>query len=238
MRGMGRRFDGGYAQYTVVPASQVKAVKTTLPWDVLGALPEMLQTAWGALFRGLRLEADDRLLIRGGTTSVGLAAASIAHTHSAVVGATSRSTDGEAAIRAAGASHFFKDDGAVALAVHAAWPGGAHKVLELVGTTTLIDSLQATAESGIVCMAGMVGDRWSLEHFAPMDAIPTGISLTTYTGGVADFIALPLQQLIEEVEAGDMPIPLGQTFRMDEIVQAHAAMEQPSTRGKLVVLTS
>ncbi len=51
--GMGRSFDGGYAEYTVVPASQVLAVQTELPWEVLGALPEMLQTAWGALHTSL-----------------------------------------------------------------------------------------------------------------------------------------------------------------------------------------
>jgi NADPH:quinone reductase-like Zn-dependent oxidoreductase len=64
------------------------------------------------------------------------------------------------------------------------WDGGADKVLELVGTTTLADSLKAVREPGMVCMAGMVGDRWSFADFAPMDVIPTGSSLTTYSGGV------------------------------------------------------
>src|ERR1700740_959584 len=39
MGGLGRDFDGGYAEYTCVPASQVQAVKTELPWETLGALP-------------------------------------------------------------------------------------------------------------------------------------------------------------------------------------------------------
>src|SRR5580658_5960793 len=41
MGGMGRQFDGGYAEYTCVPAKQVQVFKTELPWDTLGAIPEM-----------------------------------------------------------------------------------------------------------------------------------------------------------------------------------------------------
>ncbi len=78
MGGMGRQFDGSYAEYTCVPAGQVQAVRTQLPWEVLGAVPEMLQTAWGSLFTALRLATGESLLVRGGTTSVGLAAAAIA----------------------------------------------------------------------------------------------------------------------------------------------------------------
>ena len=45
MGGMGRQFDGGYAEYVCVPAAQVQALRTALPWETLSALPEMLQTA-------------------------------------------------------------------------------------------------------------------------------------------------------------------------------------------------
>lgn len=237
MGGMGRKFDGGYAEYTLVPASQVRAIDTTLPWARLGALPEMLQTGWGALFRALRLAKGERLLIRGGTTSVGLAASAIAKAHGAEVGATSRSPGGEATVRLAGADRFILDDGAIAGTVRKQWDGGVDKVLELVGTTTLADSLHCTREAGIVCMAGMVGNRWSMADFAPMNVIPTAVSLTTYSGDVSDFMALPLQELIDRVSDGALPVPSGRVFHIDDIVEAHRTLESNTAGGKIVVLT-
>ncbi|OZJ01782.1 hypothetical protein BZG36_05477 [Bifiguratus adelaidae] len=55
MGGMCRDFDGGYAEYTCVPATQVQVINTELPWEILGAMPEMLQTAYGSVFRALCL---------------------------------------------------------------------------------------------------------------------------------------------------------------------------------------
>ena len=90
MGGMGRNFDGSYAEYTLVPAVQVQAINTTLPWSTLGALPEMIQTAWGSLNSSLHLKNGQTLLIRGGTTSVGLAAAVLAKKQGATVISTTR----------------------------------------------------------------------------------------------------------------------------------------------------
>lgn len=238
MGGMGREFDGGYAEYTCVPANQVQAVRTKLGWETLGALPEMLQTAWGSLFRALQLAPGERLLVRGGTTSVGLAAAAIAKAHGAVVISTTRSPARKALLRAAGADHVIIDSGAIARDVQALSGGGADKVLELVGTTTLADSLQCAREPGIVCMTGMVGDEWSFEHFSPMDVIPTAVSLTTYDGGVADFMRTPLQQLVDQVETGALRVHVGKVLHLDQIVEAHRLMEENKAGGKIVVLTS
>lgn len=237
MGGMGRAFDGGYADYVCVPSVQVRTFHSNLPWDRLGALPEMLQTAWGALFRALRLKRGERLLIRGGTTSVGLATAAIAKAHGAEVGATSRNPASEALVREAGAGYFFLDQGAVAGTVRSAWSGGADKVLELIGTGTLADSLAAVREPGAVCMTGMVGDLWSISNFEPMTVIPTGVSLTTYSGGVGDFMAMPFQSLVDQVEDGTLPVRIGKVFGLGDIVDAHRLMESNRAGGKIVVVT-
>lgn len=237
MGGMGRDFDGGYAEYTLVPAAQVQSIKTHLPWEVLGALPEMLQTAWGSLFRALRLQHGEQLLIRGGTTSIGMAAAAIAKAHGITVASTTRRPDREGLLRDCGAERVYIDNGEIARQVRREFNGGADKVLELIGTTTLHDSLRCTREPALVCMTGIVGNQWTIDHFSPMEFIPTGVGLTAYDGGVQDFMRTPMQELVSQVAAGTLHVQIGRVFHLDQIVEAHRTMEANEAGGKIVVLT-
>lgn len=66
MGGMGRTFDGGYAEFTCVPARQVIPFRSDLPWELIGAVPEMLQTAHGSLTVGLDAQPGQSLLVRAG----------------------------------------------------------------------------------------------------------------------------------------------------------------------------
>lgn len=236
MGGLGRAFDGGYAEYTLVPAANVRRIVTDLPWEVLGALPEMLQTAWGSLFTSLRLQQGERLLIRGGTTSIGLAAAAIAKLHGASVWATTRNAERSAHLRDNGADEVIVDSGLIASAVKAVCPDGMDKVLELIGTSTLLDSLECAKPGGAVCMTGIAGNSWSLDSFNPMEAIPTGVYLTSYAGELSNFMSTPFQELVDQIAAGRLRIAPAKVFRLDDIVEAQRVMEESRAGGKLVVV--
>jgi NADPH:quinone reductase-like Zn-dependent oxidoreductase len=113
MGGMGRTFDGGYAQYTCVPAELVIPFDSDLDWATLGAVPEMLQTAYGSLTAALDAQPGQTLLIRGGTTSIGMAAAVLAKDRGMTVLSTTRRPERLDALRAVGVDHPLVDDGEV-----------------------------------------------------------------------------------------------------------------------------
>ena len=236
MGGMGRVFDGGYAEYVLVPAAQVTPFASALPWDQLGAVPEMLQTAYGSLTVGVQAAPGQSLLIRGGTSSIGLALTVLARRAGLTVLATTRREQARAQLRQLGVDHVLIDDGAVADQVRDLVPGGVDGAVELVGVNVLKDTLRTVRPGGTVCFTGMLSDRWTIREFYPMDWLPNGVRLTAYSGEAADLPAPVLQDFLDAVAAGQATIPIGRVYHLDEIVQAHRDMEAGTVGGKGVVL--
>ena len=236
MGNMGRTYDGGYAEYTSVPLAQVIPIETDLPWETVGALPEMLQTAYGSLTTGLDLQPGQSLLIRGGTSSIGMAAAALARQLGATVLATTRRADRLADLAAHGVDHPLLDDGDVASKARAHYPEGVDAALELVGTPTLPDTLRAVRIHGTVCFTGMLSDEWIVKDFYPIGYLPTGVRLTGYGGEASDLPRGVLQHQLDEIAAGRLDLHVSRVYTgLDEVRQAHRDMAANNATGKLVV---
>lgn len=236
MGGMGRAFDGGYAEYVVVRAEQVIGFRSKLPWERLGAVPEMLQTAHGTLETGVRPAGGDTLLIRGGTSSVGLAIAVLAKRRGLRVLATTRREEASALLSSVGVDEVVIDDGRIAETIRDRHPDGVDGAVELIGVNVLKDTLAAVRPGGTVCFTGMLSDEWTISEFHPMDWLPNGVRLTAYAGEAADLPAAVLQEFLDAVATGEAVIPIGTVYRLDQIVQAHRDLEAGTVGGKGVVL--
>ena len=236
MGGMGRTFDGGYAEYCCVPATQTIPFTSDLDWATLGGVPEMLQTSYGSLTVGLDAQPGQSILIRGGTSSVGMATAVLARRLGMTVLSTTRNPDRFDALREIGVEYPLVDGGDVATQVRRSFPDGVDAALELVGTPTLPDTLRAVRVHGVVCFTGMLSNQWTVRDFYPIEYLPRGVRLTAYGGDASDLPADVLQEFLDAVASGEAHVPIHRTYRLDEISQAHADMEAGRATGKLVVL--
>jgi NADPH:quinone reductase-like Zn-dependent oxidoreductase len=236
MGGMGRTFDGGYAEFVTVPGSQVIPFHSQLSWAEIGAMPEMLQTAYGSLTVGLQAVDGQTLLIRGGTSSVGLAAAVLAHARGMRILSTTRSESRRDLLLSAGVDEVVIDDGAIAERVRELVPGGVDGAIELVGVNVMRDTLRAVRTGGTVCFTGMLSDEWTIPEFYPMEWLPNGVRLTAYSGEAADLPSAVLQDFLDAAADGRARIPIGRVYAFDEIVQAHRDMEAGVVGGKAVVV--
>ena len=227
---------GGYAEYTCVPVRQVVPFTSNLDWATLGAVPEMLQTSHGSLTIGFDARHGQSILIRGGTSSIGMATAVLSKRLGMIVLSTTRHPDRADALRRIGVDHVLVDDGNVADQARTVFSDGVDTALELVGTPTLPDTLRATRVHGVVCFTGMLSNQWTVRDFYPIEYLPRGVRLTACGGDATDLPTQVLQNFLDAVAAGDAIVPIHRTYGLDDIAAAHADMEAGRATGKLVVL--
>ena len=195
----------------------------------------MLQAVHGSLHTGLEIERAENLLVRGTTSSIGFAAMALARSAGLEVTATTRSTSKIDELMAAGAAQVLVDGGSIAGKARGIYPEGFDRVLELVGATTLMDSLQATRRGGIVCMTGILGGQWVLSEFNPMGDVPTGVKLTSYSGESSDITRVKLQEYVSLIESGELKIKLGLSLPFERLQEAHTVMDENRANGKIVM---
>lgn len=235
MGGLGREFNGSYAEYTLIPKEQVYLVKTSLDWVRLASIPEMFYTAYGSLVQSLKLNKEDILLIRGATSSVGIASIQLAKAMGVKVVATTRNKSKIAFLKDLGADYVIIDNQFIKEELFSIFPNGVSKILELVGASTLKDSMKLLESSGILCMSGCLGG-WIINEFDPLIDIPSGCYFTTFISTKVN--EKLLNELLVFLETNKIETVISKVFSLDDIASAHEYLESNVANGKVIVLNN
>ena len=183
-------------------------------------------------------QADGSLLIRGGSSAVGLVAADYARVHGLIVISTTRDPQKSGLLRRYGVDHVVIETGGISPAARDIRPDGADAMLDLVGTKVLEDSFACVRCGGVLCMAGLLGGEWEIENFVPGAVIPSTTKLTYFSSSATPMTTDALRVYLTGLEDGTYRMPLDRVFKFDEIQEAHAYMEANSAGGKVVITLS
>jgi NADPH:quinone reductase-like Zn-dependent oxidoreductase len=239
MGGLGRTVNGSYAEYTRAPVSNVALIETDLPWEELAVIPETFATAWTCLFRNLEITQGQTMVIRGATSSFGQAAVKLAVNAGTRVIATTRNHKRFAMLRELGAERAELEGPELSQRISEAKHLDA--VLDLVGNSTILDSLAMLRRGGRACLAGWLGGLDPIADFNPLLQMASGVYLTffgSFVFGTPGFPLsdVPLQEIAEQVATGRLKAKPSRVFRFEEIREAHRVMEANEAGGKMVVV--
>jgi alcohol dehydrogenase groES domain protein len=233
MGGLGREFGGSYAEYTLVPENQVYPLQ--LPeenWEILAAYPELYYTAYGSLFKSLKLQNDETLLIRGGTGSVALAAMQLAKSINVKTVATTRDEQKIGFLKENGADYVIIENDNFENQLKSYFPQGIDKVLELIGASTLKSSLKSLKQGGTVCMTGCLGG-WIVDSFEPLVDIPSESYLTSFDSTTVNKDTI--RDMFDFIEKYNIKPRISKVFPLEEIGAAHFFLESNKANGKIVI---
>lgn len=227
---MGRAFDGSYAEYVLLPNEQIYPVHTDLDWTTLAAIPEAYYTAFGSL-RQLRIAPQDRVLVRGAGSGVGVAFAQLlkARFPHIVLHGSTRNPAKATRLQAVGFDEVITEaDGKLQT------DQSYDKILELVGPATLRDSFSHINEHGIVCNTGQLGNVWYVNDFDPIIELKNNSYLTAfYSGNVSQ---AKLDAMFDYIRQFNVKILIERVFTLEQVPEAHRFLQSADGFGKVVVV--
>jgi len=239
MGGMGRSIDGSYAEFTRVPFTNVVPFTSSLEWTELAAIPESYATAWTFLHHNLMLSSGQTLVVRGGTSALGQAAIQLARCLELRVFATTRSQAKAPLLERLGAEPLI-EGAELCREVRRRVPAGVDAVLDIIGTSTLLDSFQMARYRGHVAMAGFLGGSAPLT-LEPLTQLPSGVQFSFFASAFVfgkddlPLSRIPFAEFVRHAERGVLAPGPAHVFAFDEIVAAHCLLESGAARGKIVV---
>ena len=227
---MGRAFDGSYAEYVLLPNEQIYPVHTDLDWTTLAAIPETYYTAFGSL-QQLRIAPQDRVLVRGAGSGVGVAFAQLlkAQFPHIVLHGSTRNPAKATRLQAVGFDEVITEaDGNIQT------DQSYDKILELVGPATLRDSFSHINEHGIVCNTGQLGNIWCVNDFDPIIELKNNSYLTAfYSGNVSQ---AKLDAMFDYIRQFNVKILIERVFTLEQVPEAHRFLQSADGFGKVVVM--
>lgn len=207
------------AQAELAVLDHYAPIPPSLGFADAAALPAAIETAARALDQ-LGVESGSTLLVSGASGSIGSAAVQLAVARGArVIGTGSPATH-----------DFLRSLGAEAVAygagmeerVRALAPDGVDLALDVAGSGILPELIElAGGATHVVTLADFAGAEQYGVRFSRGDA------------GRALYV---IDQIGELIESGRFVLPVGRTFPLGEVAEAHRVGEAGRVRGKLVLL--
>ena len=241
MGGMGRLINGSYAEIVNIPSANLVAIVSSLPWEEFAAIPESYATAWSGVRGNLALSPGQTLVVRGATSSLGQAAISIAVDLGARVIATTRNAGRRPMLETLGASEVLVESPELSRRVRELHLKGVDAVLDVIGNSTVLDSLAMARRGGRVCVVGLLDHVASIPDFNPLFQMPhAGVHFSGFVSwslGTPDcpLSDIPFQGIVDRIAAGSYKAKPAKVFRFEDIQAAHRLMESNEACGKIVV---
>ncbi len=221
----GSECDGGFAQYTCVPATAAVAVRSGLSDAELASFPCAYSTAENLVDRA-GVSAGSRVLVTGASGGVGSAAVQLARRRGAHVVALA-AADKHQALRALGAHECLPRD---VNAVQALGNESIDVVIDLVGGPQWPALLEVLCRGGRYASAGAIaGPVVDLDLRTLYLKDLTLLGCTFQEDRIFD-------QLVGYIERGEIAPVVAQTFALREIGLAQQAFEAKNFVGKIVLL--
>ena len=229
---LGEHTQGGFAEYAVVPASNLLELPEGFSAEKAAASGLVFVTAWRALMTRAQLRAGERILITGASGGVGTAAVQIAVSAGAKVYALTGGAEKVRLLEDLGA-HVVYDRHKVDFSKEV-WrdtaKSGGHVVVDTVGESLWPQALRTLSYGGRLAASGATtGARGVTEMRLVL--WKAAASRGSTMGTPAEF-----RQVMRLVFSGNLEPVIHQVMPLDETRKAHEMLEAGEVFGKIVLV--
>ena len=238
--GIGGDF-GTYAEFAVVPESQLAVIPDSIDDLTAAALPLTFITGWESLYDRARLIAGEHVLVHAGAGGTGHIAVQLAALRGAKVAATISSDEKAELVKNLGAEKpvFYRDEDFVKAALD--WTGGRglDVAFDNIGPQGMQKTFSAMAPYGrVVTLMGTPGDDAEETAYVKNLSILNVMMLTPMLLGLQarlDEQAAIVRKGLELLAEDKLRVIIKSRFKLDDITAAHSLLDVGSTTGKIVI---